>query len=181
MRIDAGKIEGRKLEWIVRCPEVKDAVELAELRKKINMETENLDRESGEGVLTNSDFEKIITEDNLDKNSIFIVSEINGQIAGFARCIGFKLTRFRHKAEFGICLKKDYWGNGIGGKMLETVLENIGKTEIRKITLSVLEQNTNAINLYKKFGFVEEGLLINDRKHKDGKYYNTIVMGKILE
>ncbi|CUU49850.1 protein of unknown function [Clostridium beijerinckii] len=26
---------------------------------------------------------------------------------------------------------------------------------------------------------MQEGLLINDRIHKDGKYYNTVIMGRI--
>nr|WP_250857786.1 hypothetical protein [Oceanirhabdus seepicola] len=37
---------------------------------------------------------------------------------------------------------------------------------------------TKAIQLYKKYGFVEEGLLIKDRIHKDGNYYNTVIMGR---
>ena len=54
-------------------------------------------------------------------------------------------------------------------------------TGIKKISLTVVQTNTKAIQLYKKYGFVEEGLLIKDRIHKDGNYYNTVIMGRILE
>ncbi len=52
---------------------------------------------------------------------------------------------------------------------------------IEKISLTVVQINTKAIQLYKKYGFVEEGLLIKDRIHKDGNYYNTVMMGRLLE
>lgn len=54
-------------------------------------------------------------------------------------------------------------------------------TEIRKISLTVVETNKKAINLYRRYGFIEEGLLVNDRIHKDGNYYNTVIMGKFLD
>ncbi len=45
----------------------------------------------------------------------------------------------------------------------------------------MVQTNIKAIQLYKRYGFVEEGLLINDRIHKDGNYYNTVVMGRLLD
>jgi ribosomal protein S18 acetylase RimI-like enzyme len=41
-----------------------------------------------------------------------------------------------------------------------------------------LETNDKAIELYKKHGFEIEGLLKNDKVLSDGKYYNTIIMGR---
>lgn len=45
--------------------------------------------------------------------------------------------------------------------------------------MSSLETNTKAIGLYKRYGFVEEGLLIKDRVRRDGNYYNTVIMGRL--
>jgi RimJ/RimL family protein N-acetyltransferase len=50
---------------------------------------------------------------------------------------------------------------------------------IEKISLTVVQTNTKAIQLYKRYGFVEEGILIKDRLHKDGNYYNTVIMGRL--
>jgi len=52
---------------------------------------------------------------------------------------------------------------------------------IEKISLTVVQINTKAIQLYKRYGFVEEGLLIKDRIHEDGNYYNTVIMGRLLD
>lgn len=45
----------------------------------------------------------------------------------------------------------------------------------------MVQTNIKAIQLYKRYGFIEEGLLINDRIHKDGNYYNTVIMGRLLD
>ncbi|MBZ9621443.1 GNAT family N-acetyltransferase [Clostridium sp. FP2] len=181
MIIENKRIESKNLTWILRCPIKFDAIELSKLRIKIDGETENLDRESGEGLLTPEDFEKLIYEDSIANKNIFLVAEVEGKIVGFTRCEGSKLSRFIHKAEFGICILKEYWGYGIGKVLIENTLiwaDNVG---IEKISLTVVEINTKAIQLYKRYGFVQEGLLIKDRIHKDGKYYNSVIMGRLLD
>jgi len=180
MIIERKRIKGKNLTWILRCPTEQDAAELSKLRIKIDGETENLDREPGENLLTPEDFQKLIYEDSIANTALFLVAEVESKIIGFARCEGSKLRRFRHKAEFGICISKNYWGNGIGKALLENILCWADAVGIEKISLTVVETNTSAIQLYKNFGFREEGLLINDRIHKDGKYYNTVVMGRLL-
>lgn len=174
-------IEGKSLTWTLRCPTKYDAIELSKLRVKIDGQTENLDRESGEGLLTPEDFEKLIYEDSIAEKTLFLVAEVEGEIVGFTRCEGSKLSRFRHKAEFGICISKEYWGHGIGKALLEKVLMWADTVGIEKISLTVVQTNTKAIQLYKRYRFVEEGLLIKDRIHKDGDYYNTVIMGRLLD
>ncbi|AEN88747.1 Acetyltransferase, GNAT family [Priestia megaterium WSH-002] len=49
---------------------------------------------------------------------------------------------------------------------------------MKKMTLNVLETNKKAIDLYTKFGFEVEGVLKNDKVLSDGKFYNTVVMGR---
>ena len=178
MVIENKTIEGKNLRWILRCPTKYDAIELSQLRVKIDGETENLDREAGEGLLTPEDFEKLIYEDSIAEKAIFLVAEVEGIIAGFTRCEGSKLSRFRHKAEFGICISKEYWGHGIGKVLLENILKWADSVGIKKISLTVVQTNTKANQLYKRYGFVEEGLLIKERIHKDGNYYNTVIMAR---
>ncbi|MGF7056874.1 N-acetyltransferase family protein [Brassicibacter mesophilus] len=131
--------------------------------------------------MTPEDFEKLIYEDSIAEKTIFLVAEVEGKIVGFTRCKGSRLSRFRHKAEFGICILKEYWGHGIGKVLLENILMWADTVGIEKISLTVVQTNTKAIQLYKNYGFEEEGLLIKDRIHKDGNYYNTVIMGRVLE
>lgn len=179
MIVESKRIDEKNLTWILRCATEHDSTEISHLRVKIDGETEYLDRESGEGLLTPEDFKKLICEDSIEEKTIFLVAEVEGKIVGFARCKGNKLIRFRHKAEFGICILKKYWGHGIGKVLLENILIWADTVGIEKISLSVVQANTKAIELYKKYGFIEEGILIKDRIHKDGKYYNTVIMGRL--
>lgn len=102
MIIKRKRVEGKNLKWMLRCPTQSDAIKLSKLRVKIDGETENLDRESGEDLLTPKDFEKLINEDSIAETTLFLVAEVDGKIVGFTRCEGNKLSKFRHKAEFGI-------------------------------------------------------------------------------
>lgn len=181
MIIEDKKIDSKRLSWILRSPNKKDAEELSKLRIKIDGETENLDREAGEGLLTPKDFEKLIYEDNISDRNLFIIAEVEGKIVGFTRLEGNVLNRFKHKAEFGICILKEYWGYGIGKVLMENVLNLADTMRIKKISLNVVHTNEKAIELYKSYRFKEEGLLVNDRIHKDGKYYNTVIMGRISD
>jgi len=51
---------------------------------------------------------------------------------------------------------------------------------IRKITLSLLSKNLRALSLYKKYGFIREGLL-KDEQFKNGNYYDVILMALFNE
>ena len=178
MIIESKKIEGKTLVWTLRCPTIEDAGELSELRVRIDGETEFLDREPGEDLLTPEDFAELILEDTSVAGALFLVAEVEGKLVGFTRCICSKKKRFHHKAEFGICILQEYCGQGLGKVMLERVLEWADSVSIQKISLSVVQTNVNAIQLYKKLGFVEEGILVKDRIHQDGNYYNTVLMGR---
>ena len=76
---------------------------------------------------------------------------------------------------------KEFWGYGIGKNLLKQSIAWADSTGITKITLNVLETNEKAIALYKKLGFAIEGTLRNDKILSDGKYYNTIVMGRCID
>lgn len=63
--------------------------------------------------------------------------------------------------EFGILIgDKDYWGRGIGTEITNLVTKYAFEMlNLRKVTLSVFGNNPRAIALYKKLGFVSEGVL----------------------
>ncbi|WP_163102665.1 GNAT family N-acetyltransferase [Peribacillus alkalitolerans] len=166
------------LKYIVRSAIEKDAKALSELRLQIDGETENLDREKGEAFIDIPGFEQIIKTDTESTRNIFLVAEVDDRIVGFSRCEGIYLNRFSHKVEFGIGVLKDYWGYGIGKNLLKESISWADSNGIKKITLNVLETNEKAIQLYEKLGFEIEGILKKDKILADGKYYNTIMMGR---
>ncbi|GKU82609.1 acetyltransferase [Niallia sp. NCCP-28] len=159
----------------------KDAKALSELRLEIDGETENLDREKGEAFIDEAGFKQIIQTDGQKSCNLFLVGEVENKIVGFSRCEGNDLKRFAHKLEFGVCVMQKYWGYGIGKNLLKQSINWADLHAIKKMTLTVLETNEKAIELYKNLGFEMEGILKQDKRLSDGNYYNTIVMGRINE
>jgi len=181
MKIDHEQFIGNGKNYVIRSAIETDAKNLSEIRVQIDGETENLDREKGEAFIDETGFQQLIQADTESRRNLFLVAVVDNKIVGFSRCEGNSLSRFAHKAEFGICVLKQYWGVGIGKNLLNQSVRWADSNAIRKITLNVLETNEKAIQLYKKFGFEVEGLLKNDKILSDGNYYNTIVMGRFTE
>ncbi|MGR3778631.1 GNAT family N-acetyltransferase [Bacillus paramycoides] len=167
------------LEYTIRPAAKQDADQLSRIRVQIDGETENMDREQGEGYIDTIGFQQIIKTDSEKMKNLFLVAEVHNHIVGFSRCVGSDLKRLSHKVEFGVCILKEYWGYGIGKNLLQKSINWADANEVKKIALQVLETNDKAIQLYKKLGFEVEGVLKNDKRLSDGKYYNTVVMGRV--
>jgi len=178
MRISKHGYNINGINYIVRSAELEDAAALSNTRVRIDGETENMDRESGEAFLDAQEFERIILADTESVRNLFLVAAVEDRIVGYSRCEGSPLKRLAHKVEFGVGVLKDYWGYGIGKNLLKHSIEWADHNGVRKIVLQVLETNEKAIALYRRFGFEVEGVLKNDKLLSDGKYYHTVVMGR---
>jgi ribosomal protein S18 acetylase RimI-like enzyme len=90
-----------------------------------------------------------------------------------------KDQRESHVGEFGISIRKEYRGIGIGKRLMKTTL-NLAKRRLRPkiIRLSVFENNKIVQNLYKKFGFKKVAKIPKQIQYK-GKLTDEIIM--ILE
>ncbi|KQL41824.1 GNAT family acetyltransferase [Bacillus sp. FJAT-25509] len=181
MKIQPQKFTENGLQYIIRHAVLTDAKQLSSLRVQIDGETENLDREAGEAFIDPKGFEQLIISDTETIKNLFLVAEVQDKIIGFSRCEGNQLKRLSHKVEFGVCVLKEFWGHRIGKNLLKQSISWADTNNLHKINLSVLETNAKAINLYEKLGFEVEGVLKNDKVLSDGKFYNTILMGKIKE
>ena len=59
----------------------------------------------------------------------------------------------RHRAEFGVSLKKAWWGCGAATVLSEGVLAFARKNGVEQVNLEVRSDNKRAIALYEKLGF----------------------------
>ncbi|EZH65450.1 hypothetical protein DH09_17645 [Bacillaceae bacterium JMAK1] len=167
-------------EYNVRPAAPHDAKQLSYLRQLVDKETDYLDREEGEHNLSAEQFLEIITKDHKEKNRYCVVAELNQEIVGFARLQGSDLIRFQHHVEFGVAILKSHWRKQIGTRLLQDCLSYADQQRIAKVTLRVQEANTKAIHLYKKYGFLIEGTLKNDKKMPDGSLHHTVLMARFL-
>ena len=85
----------------------------------------------------------------------------------------------RHVASLGMAVAEEWRGRGVGSALLAEAFRWAEWAGIEKIALSVYPHNQRAINLYKKFGFVEEGRLSGHSKKSSG-YEDEVLMGRWL-
>ena len=67
------------------------------------------------------------------------------------------MYKVRHRAEFGISVLKEYWGLGLGTALLRACIQCAKEAGYVQLELNVVANNTRAIAIYKKMGFVEYG------------------------
>ncbi|MCP8968545.1 GNAT family N-acetyltransferase [Ectobacillus ponti] len=182
MIIHAQEVHAKGLRYTIRSAVEQDAGALSQLRLQIDGETENMDRERGEAYIDPAGFAGIIAADASHPRRLLLVAEAEGRIIGYSRCAGPDLKRFLHKVEFGLGVLQEFWGHGIGKRLMTETISWADANDIQKIVLhGVLETNKHAIELYKRLGFEIEGFMKRDRILSDGKYYSTYIMARHKE
>ncbi len=92
------------------------------------------------------------------ENEIQLVAVVDGAVMGTAgiEAISAKY-KVRHRAEFGVSVAKDFWGLGIGQALMEACVECARAAGYIQLELNVVAENTRAVSMYQKAGFVEYG------------------------
>lgn len=103
----------------------------------------------------------------------------NDQVVGWCDVFPEENPRQNHRGGLGMGLLPEFRGQGLGSKLLSSVLDHSKRFGLEKVELNVYTSNTAAVALYKKFGFEQEGLIKKYRK-LDGQYFDCLAMGKFL-
>ena len=136
---------------IVRA-QAEDAAALLEYLKIIGGETDNLSF-GPEGVPLDAEAEQAYLAMQAESHdNIQLLAKVNGEIIGTAS-LNRKRGRMYHRAEFGISLKKAWWGCGAAIVLAQGVLDFAKKAGIEQVNLEVRSDNKRAIALYEKLGF----------------------------
>lgn len=167
----------KKESYIIREIEKKDICAYIKYIESIGRESDFLTFGENEVKLSEDQVEKTIEDYSLGKNKLMLVVEYNGEIVANLKFTGGARKRIEHRGEFGVSVKKEFWGRGLASSLIEYMLEWAKESGvINKINLLVREDNHSAIALYKKFGFCIEGRLTREFC-VDNIYYNALFMG----
>jgi RimJ/RimL family protein N-acetyltransferase len=166
-----------KKSIVIRKAVKSDSKVLIEYLNTIGGESDFLTFGTGEFGRSIEQEEEFIESALKRENALFIIAEVDGKIVGNLNFSGGVRQRIAHVGEFGVSVLKEYWGNGIGEELIKYLI-NWSNTVgiIRKINLRVRTDNTRAISLYKKLGFLEEGILKRDFLI-NGEFYDSLLMG----
>lgn len=161
----------------IRKGKKSDAEAVLKYINTISKESDYLTFGEGEFDITIEQEEYFIDNISKQKNALFIIAEIEGMVIANLNFSGGSRSRIIHTGEFGVSVLKDYWGQGIGTELIKFLIEWGQQSKvIRKINLRVRSDNFSAINIYKKLGFKEEGIITREFLIKN-KSYDSICMG----
>ena len=117
--------------------------------------------------------------DNIKQGYPELVAVSAGQVVGWCDVVPNPRQIYAHVGVLGIALLPEFRRQGIGGRLIGQTLDAAQVFGLRRVELTVRENNAVAIDLYKKFGFAIEGRQRN-RILIDGAYESLILMGVLF-
>lgn len=87
---------------------------------------------------------------------------------------------FQHSGSVGMGVLREWRGQGLGEALLAACIEKASAKGLTRIELEVYTDNAAAIALYRKLGFVEEGLKRRARI-LDGRTQDLLVMARLKD
>jgi RimJ/RimL family protein N-acetyltransferase len=114
----------------------------------------------------------------MEKGDPVFVALANGEVVGWCDIRRDLFPTHFHRGTLGMGVVPDYRGRGIGARLMDQALKKAFATGFVRVELSVRADNTRAIRLDEKVGFVREGVL-RDAVFVDGEFHDTIAMALI--
>jgi RimJ/RimL family protein N-acetyltransferase len=167
-------------EVIIREALQKDAQPMIDFYNIVGGETDFLSFGKNEFSMSLNDYENFIESTGADNSSIILLATMDDEIISIASITSSPKARTKHVGTLGIVIAEEHCGFGLGRILMEELIEwaKLNGTT-KRIHLVTREDNAKAIELYKKVGFKEEGLLQQDT-YINGVYYNTLIMGLLV-
>ena len=166
---------------IIRKPVVEDAQAIINLISAADTETKFLARNLGEFCVTVEEEKELIDNVSAADDKEWFVAESDGIVVGNASVsLVSSLERYRHRAEVTFVVLKDYWGLGIGSKLMEHCIRWCKDKNVSQIELDVVSDNIRAISMYESFGFSVVGTIPNAMRYKDGSFADKKLMVLVL-
>lgn len=140
--------------FVIERARAEDAAALLDYLKIVGGETENLSF-GAEGVPLSLEAEQDYLRsqcESADNVQYLAKMDGEGEIIGTAS-LNRKPRRMSHRGEFGISLKKAWWGCGAASALTEAVLAFARENGFEQLNLEVRSSNARAIRLYEKYGF----------------------------
>ena len=165
----------------IRQAEPEDAAAVIRHIEEISGESNFVSMAPGEFGISEEEEMQILKQFRDAENQLFILGTIGEEVIVLLNFSARNRPRLRHTGSLGMSVVKKYWGLGIGGRMLDILLEWARQTGvITKINLQVRPTNHRAIRLYLSRGFIVEGR-ISRTMYIDGAYADSYAMGLELD
>ncbi|ATA61118.1 GNAT family acetyltransferase [Geobacillus stearothermophilus] len=167
---------------VVRTASPEDAERVVAFVKAVAAEAPYLLTTEAEMAVTSEQQKQWLQQMADDSGKLALLAEHDSEMIGFLDFHNGNKRRTKHQGSFGMSVKKDFRGQGVGTALLAALLDWAKENPlIEKVCLEVVAGNKNAIRLYQKFGFVEEGVKKKAAKIDDGTYWDLILMARFVK
>jgi putative acetyltransferase len=161
----------------IRWEDLEDCLEMI---NALVTEKANIDRDTAVSRQEEADWLGRALSSMEKGERIHVVAEVGGKMVGNSE-VSRRLGGYdKHVGVIGIAIRNGYRDVGIGTEMMKVLIEQGKVMELRVLALSAFANNTRAIRVYEKVGFIQTGK-IPKNFFKDGKYIDKILMTKVLE
>lgn len=167
----------------IREVKIDDSAALLDMFRRVVCETDFLMTTPAEARnLTIEQERDFISGYIRNRNQLFLLGEVENEIAGTLSVTQAKLKKQQHVGEFGIVVLEKYWNMGIARRMMNVMMQWVSKNDtIYYVHLKVMANNDKAIRLYQQFGFLEEGRKQKAVCQSPHNFQDIILMGKWIK
>lgn len=103
------------------------------------------------------------------------IAEVRGKVIANGEVTRGKYEDTRHYGHLGLTMIMEYRGQGIGQKIIHTLVRESRKAGLSALTAEFLADNEPAQKAYEKAGFKQTGI-IPHKVFRAGKYFDGLIM-----
>jgi RimJ/RimL family protein N-acetyltransferase len=159
-----------------------DAASLLRLKQRLDQETSFMLLEPGERDTSADMLAHHLDSVARSGNSVVIVAEADGDLAGYVELAGGSFRRNWATAHVVIGVVAAASGKGIGAGLLRQARDWAARHGLHRLELTVMAHNHRAASLYQRMGFCIEGrrveCLLVDGRFVDELYMATLLPGE---
>ncbi|GAK08345.1 GNAT family N-acetyltransferase [Geomicrobium sp. JCM 19038] len=161
----------------IRMATSSDAMSIYSIQTSVIKEDIGLITSPAEWAKQADDVEKEMNQTIMNDREVLFVAVENEAVVGYIWCHSPKPIRLQHTASFEMMISKENRGKGYGELLILQLLSWAKENPyLEKISLGVLSSNEQAIHLYERFGFIEEGRKRNEWKRGPNDYADDVLM-----
>lgn len=157
------------------------AVAVMDYLVQVLSESNNLTSYADEFDMSVEEERKFLSDINKSPISAQLGVFIEGELIGLAtvRPVSER-DKLRHRASFGLSVKKAYWHSGVASALMSALIDTARSAGYEQLELEVVASNDRAIALYERFGFAVYGTRPRGFRYRDGSYDNEHLMALAL-
>ena len=110
---------------------------------------------------------------------INMVADINGKIIANGDVTRGRYKDTHHHGHMGLTMISKYRGQGIGRRMIETLVRESRRAGLRTLDAEFLADNETARRAYERAGFKQAGI-IPHKIFRNGRYFDGLIMAREL-